>query len=100
MTYCKFKKKMTLESDDIHFFHALIHVNSHGTGADSPQGKIYVNRNTSSLYSFVASLKQSFRSLILYIFPIIQYMYIAPGRRAYSPKEQSFGVNRNFLSLR
>ena len=31
-------KKMPLQSDFIHFFHDLIHVYSHGVGADSPQG--------------------------------------------------------------
>ena len=31
-------KKMSLMSDFIQFFHDLIHVYSHGAGADSPQG--------------------------------------------------------------
>ena len=33
-----FKKKMSLKSDFIHFFHDLIHVYSPGAGADRPQG--------------------------------------------------------------
>ena len=43
--------------------------------------------------------KTSLWSLILYIFFIILYMYIAPGQGQTAPGEQSFDVNRNVLSL-
>ena len=46
--------------------------------------------------------KTSLWSLILYIFFMILYMYIAQGRGGggqLAPREQSFDVNRNVLSL-
>ena len=57
-----------------------------------------VNRNTLSLRSFVASLKKSLWSLILYNFFIL-YMYIAPGQGQTAPRGQNFDVNRKALSL-
>ena len=43
--------------------------------------------------------KTSLRSLILYIFFMILYMYIALGQGQTALSGQSFDVNRNFLSL-
>ena len=36
-----FKKKISLKSDFIHFFHDFIHVYSPGAEADSPQGTMF-----------------------------------------------------------
>ena len=58
-----------------------------------------VNRNLLSLPLFATSLKNSLWSLILYIFLMILYMYIAPGQEQTAPRGQSFEVNRYILSL-
>ena len=60
-----------------------------------------VNRNVLSLYSFVASLKKiSLKSAFIHFFFHDLIHVYSPGVGAYSPREQSFDVNRNFLSLR
>ena len=72
-----------------------------GQGLTTPWGQNFdVNRNILSLRSFVASFKKIFfRSLILYNFFMILYMYIAPGQGQTAPRGQSFDVSRNVLSL-
>ena len=55
--------------------------------------------STGTFRSFVASLKKSLWSLILYNFFVILYVYISPGQGQTSPRGQSFDVNRNVLSL-
>ena len=53
-----------------------------GQGLTTPRGRNFdVYRNILSRQSFVASLKKSLWSLILYIFFMILHMYIAPGQR-------------------
>ena len=37
--------------------------------------------------------------ILYYFFFMILYMYIAPGQGQTAPREQSFDVNRNILSL-
>ena len=44
--------------------------------------------------------KKKLWSLILYIFFMILYMYIAPGQGLTTPWGRNFNVNRNILSLR
>ena len=52
-------KKISLKFDFIHFFYDFIHVYSLGAGT---RGQSYdVNRNVSSLHSFVASFKKIFK---------------------------------------
>ena len=65
-TSCQFghllqvKKKISLKSDFMHFFHDFIHVYSPGVGADSPQGtKFNVNRNVLSFHSLDASFQKN-----------------------------------------
>ena len=69
-------------------FYDLIHVYSPGAGADRPRGQnLDINRKALSLYPFVASFKEiSLKSDFILFFFMIQYMYIAPGQRAYSPQ--------------
>ena len=43
--------------------------------------------------------KKSLCSLILYIFFMISYMYVAPGQGQIAPRGQHFGINRKALSL-
>ena len=77
------------------FFHDFIHV------LTTPRGQnFYVNRNISSLWSFVASFKKNLFELWFYaIFFMILYMYIAPGQGQTAPRGQSINVNRNVLSF-
>ena len=95
------QKEISFKSDFIQFFfHFFNHVHSPGAGADNPLGmKFWCQRNILSLRSFVASLKTSLWSLILYIFFMILYMYIAPGQRQTAPRGQNIDFNRNVLSL-
>ena len=59
-----------------------------------------VNKNILSLRSFVASFKKiSLKSDFKHFFFMILYMYIAPGQEQTAPRERSFDVNRNVLSL-
>ena len=73
-----------------------------GQRQTAPRGQSFdVNRNVSSLHSFVASFKKiSMKSdFIQFFFMILLYMYIYPGQRQTAPRGQSFDVNRNVLSL-
>ena len=60
---------------------------------------IYDNRKAFSLCPYVASSKWSLRNLMLYIFFMILYMYIALGQGQKTPWGQTFDVNRKPLSL-
>ena len=78
-----------------------------GQGQTASRGQSFdVNINVLSIHSFVVNilLKSDF-----ICFFMIYYMYIAPGQVGgwgggagdyTAPMEQSFDVNRNFLSLR
>ena len=55
---------------------------------------------TLSLYPLLQVSKRSLWSVILYNFCHDLIHVYSPGARAYSPRGQSFDVNRNFLSLR
>ena len=84
---------MSLKSDFIHFFfHELIHVYSSGQGQTAPRRQNFdVNRKASSLYPFVASLKEiSLKSDFIHFFLMIQYMYITREQGAYSPQGTKF----------
>ena len=71
-----------------------------GQGQTTPWGRNrHVNRNILPLLSFVASLKKSLRSLILYHFFMILYMYIAPGQGQTAHRGQRFDVNSYVWSL-
>ena len=63
-----------------------IHV-APGQGLTTTRGRnFYVNRNISSLWSFVASFKKvSLKSDFVPIFFMILYMFIAPGRGRQPP---------------
>ena len=72
-----------------------------GQGLTTPRGRnFYVNRNSLSLWSFVASFKKNLFEVWFYaICFMILYMYIAPGQGQTAPRGQSFNVNRNVLSF-
>ena len=59
-----------------------------------------VNKKALSLYPIVASFKEIplTSDFIHFFFHDLIQVY-SPGQRAYSPRGQSFDVNRNFLSL-
>ena len=61
---------------------------------------IFMSTRTSCYFRHLLQVKKkSLQSLILYIFFMILYMYIAPGQGQIAPRGQSFNVNRNVLSL-
>ena len=67
--------------------------------SDNPRGQnLDININLMSLQSFATSLKKLF-GLILYIFFMILYMYIGPGKGLTTLWGRNFYVNRNILSL-
>ena len=79
------------------------------SGADNPRGKILMSTETSCHFGHLLQvLEKSLWSLILYIFCMILYMYIAlgqrlttpiaPGQGAYIPQGTKFWCH--FLSLR
>ena len=83
------------------FFQDFIHVYSPGSGADNPlETKFWCQQEhlvTSVIcYKFK---KKNLWSLVLYIFFIILYKYIALGQGQTAPRGQSFDGNRNVLSL-
>ena len=87
------------------FFHDFIHVYSPGAGVDNPWGRnVYVNRNISSLQSFVASFKKisltsDFKH---FFFFIILYMYITPGQGQTAPGDKvlmSTKTSSHFIHL-
>ena len=96
-------KIFSFKSDFIHFFHDFTHIYiAPGQRQPALRGQSFdVNRNVLSLHSFVASLKKmSLKSdFIQFFFHDLIHVY-SPGAGAYSPRGQSFDVNRNFLSLR
>ena len=84
------------------FFHDFIHVYSPGAGADSPRGQNFdVNRNALSLYTLVASFKESSLKFdfIQFFFHDLIHVY-SPGAGANSPQGTKFDVNRNVLLFR
>ena len=95
-------KKISLKDDFIHFFFMDLYMFiAPGQGLTTPWGRNFdVNRNSLSLRSFAASFKKIFlKSDLIHFFFMILYMYIAPGQWQTTPRGQSFGVNRNVLSL-
>ena len=95
-------KKISLKSDFIQIFFMILYMYiAPGQGLITPWGRNFdVNRNILSLGSFVASFKKiSLHSDFIHFFFMILYMYIAPGQGQTAPREQSFDVNRNVLSL-
>ena len=84
------------------FFMILYMYIAPGQGLTTPWGWNFdVNRNISSLRSFVTSFKKiSLKSdFIHFFFFMILYMYIAPGQGQTAPRGQYVYVNRNVLSL-
>ena len=83
-----------------HFFMILY---SPGQGQTTHWGQnVDVNRKALSRFPFVASLKKSLWTLILYILFMLLYMYIALVQGQTTPwghYGQHFDVNRNILSL-
>ena len=72
-----------------------------GQGQTTPGDKILMSTETSCHFHHLLQVsKKSLWSLILYIFFMILYMYIAPGQGLTTPWGRNFDVNRNILSLR
>ena len=80
------------------YFHVCI---ASGQGQTMPQGQNFdPNRKALSLWPFVANLKtKSLSTLILYIFWIILYVYIALGQGQINTWGQNFDVNKKALSF-
>ena len=80
----------------------LIHVCSPiKAGAASNQGTKFWCQQKCLVTSFICYMfqKQCLWSLILYIFFMVYYMYIAPGQRQRAPRGQHFDVNKKALLL-
>ena len=88
-------KKISLKSDFIQFFSWFY------TCTWQPlRDEIFMSTGTSCHFGHLLQvLKKSLWSLILCIFFMILYMYIAPGQGQTAPRGQSFNVNRNVLSF-
>ena len=73
-----------------------------GQGQTVPRGQSFdVNRKALSLYPFVASFKEiSLKSDFIQCFHDLINAYSPRAGGIQPPREQSFDVNRNFLSLR
>ena len=70
-------------------------------GRQSIGDKILMTTERYFLFAHMLQVsKSSLRSLILYTFLMILYMYIAPGQGQKTPWGQTFDVNRKPLSLR
>ena len=98
---CKLQT-ISLKSNFIHIFNDFIHVNSPRERGRQPHGdKILMSTERPyHICPIFASLKKKLlRSLILYIFITILYMYIAPGLGHTTPWGQNFYININLLSL-
>ena len=91
---------MSFKSDFIHFFHDLIHVYSHGAGADNPQGTKFWCQQKCLVTSFICwKFQKSLCEVWFYtIFFMILYMCIAPRQGLTTPWGRHFYVNRNILS--
>ena len=72
-----------------------------GQGQTTPGDKILMSTETSCHFGHLLQVsKKKLWSLILYIFFMILYMYIAPRQGLRTPWGRNFNVNRNILSLR
>ena len=79
------------------FFHMYI---APGRGRQHTGDKILMTTERPFLFAHMLQFsKWSLRNLILYIFLMILYMYIAPGQGQKTPWGQTFDVNRKPLSL-
>ena len=83
------------------FFHDFIHVYSPRAGADNPLGmKFWCHQeHLVTLVIYSKFQKHLFELWFYTIFFMILYMYIAPKQGQTAPREQSFDVSRNVLSL-
>ena len=92
-TSCHFDHLLQVQKESLRslilfiFLDYFIHVYSPGVGADMPWGRKFdVNRNISSLRSFVASLKKNLFEIWFYtFFFMIVYTYIAPRQGQTAP---------------
>ena len=98
---CYKLKKNLFEAWFYSFSHDFIHVYSPRAGADNPLGTKFwcQQEHLVTLVICCKFKKKSLWSLILYIFFMILYMYIAPGQGQTATRGQSFAVKRNILSL-
>ena len=83
------------------FFHDFIHVYGLKAGADNPMGTKFLcqQEHLVTLVICCKFQKNLFEVWFYTIFFMILYMYIALGQGQTAPREQSFDVNRNVLSL-
>ena len=83
------------------FFHDFIHVYSPRAGADNPLGTKFWCQQEHLVTSIICRKfqKNLFEVWFYTIFFMILYMYIALGQGQTAPREKSFDVNRNLLSL-
>ena len=98
---CKFKKKCLWSLILYNFFHDLIHVNSPGAGAGSPQGTKFWCQQKCLVTSFICCKFQNNLCEVWFytIFFMLLYIYIAQRQGLTTPWGWNFYVNRNILSL-
>ena len=98
---CKFKKILFEVWFYTVFLMILYMYIAPGQGQTAPRGQNFdVNRKALSLYQFVASFKEIFlKSDFIQFFSWFNTCIYPWGRWHTTPREQSFDVNRNFLSL-
>ena len=99
---CKFKKKMSLKSDFIHFFHNLIHVYSPEAGADSPQGtKFWCQQKGLITLPICCKFQRNLVEVWFYtFFHDLIHVYSPGGGRgegAYSPQGTKFWCQQKLL---
>ena len=94
-------KTISLKSDFIQFFSWFyVCIHNPGVGTDNPLGTKFWCQQEHLVTSVICcKLKKISLGLILYIFSMILYMYIAPGQGQTAPRGHSFDVNRNILSF-
>ena len=97
---CPYVASFKMISSKSDFMCVFSHVYSPRQGQTTHwEQKFDDNRKAFSLCHMLQVSKWSLRNLILYIFLMILYMYIAPGQGQKTPWGQTFDVNRKPLSL-
>ena len=97
--WCKFQRNLFEVWFYTFFFHDFTHVYSPGAGADNPLGTKFWCQQEHIVTSIICcKFKTNLFEIWFYtIFFMISYMYIAPGRGAYSPQGTDFWCQQKLL---
>ena len=106
-TFCHFGPLLQVSKQSLwslilsKFFHDFIHVYSPGAGADNPLGTKFLCQQEHLVTSVICCKFQNYLFEVWFytIVFMILHMHIVPGQGQTAPREQSFDVNRNVLSL-